>query len=29
MLAEGFILMILVQIWKWIVKKFGVETGRI
>jgi len=29
MLFEGFILMVLTQIWKWIVNKFGVETGRV
>ena len=28
MLAEGFILMVVTQIWKKIAEKFGVETGR-
>lgn len=29
MLAEGFILMVFTEIWKRIVKKFGIEMSRV
>ena len=28
MLFEGFILMVLTQIWKWLISKFGEEPAR-
>lgn len=28
-ILNGFITMVIIQIWKWMIKKFGIETSRL